>query len=324
MVRSCVAGKEADVTQAFLDRITGRLRRDWHKARFEAVARRVFDTPPLQMTGDSPIFVSQLRERDVAAYLLAIKSLYRRIGSGRVCVLNDGSLTADSRVLLAQHLPALDVVDISTIDTGPCPRGGTWERLCKIIELSQERYVIQVDADTLTVADVPEVRECWKQRVPFLLGTGAGLAVSTAAEVAEMVQGWIKRYGWSDLSLSVEAEAALGRLPNPHGVAYVHASSGFAGFAPGMIKLKDLYKFSGYMTDLIGPERWHAWGSEQIASNYVLANVPGAVVLPYRRYACVEPGTPVEGRVFLHFLGTYRYEKPSYRHGARRVLTEFK
>lgn len=306
--------------QSIFGRVVGRLRRDWHKARFEAVARRVFDTPPLRMVGDSPVFVSQLCERDVAAYLLAIKSLYSRIGEGYVCIIDDGSLTARSRALLASHLPAIDIVDIATIDTGPCPRGGTWERLCKIVEMARERYVIQVDADTLTVADVPEVRDCWRQGRSFLLGTGAGQTVTPAADVAAMVQGWIARYGWTELSLSVEAEAALDRLPDALGVSYVHASSGFAGFAPGAVAVEDLHRFSMQMVDLLGRARWETWGSEQIASNYVLANAPAAMVLPYPRYACVEAGGASDASVFMHFLGSHRHNSDTYRTFARQSL----
>lgn len=309
------------MTRPFLGRTAGRLRRNWHKARFDAVAQRVFDTPPLRMTGDSPVFVSQLCERDVAAYLLAIKSLYRRIGEGRVCIIDDGSLTADCRALLAQHVPRLDVVDIRTIDTGPCPRGGTWERLCKIVEMAEGQYVIQVDADTLTVGDVPEVRDCWRQGRSFLLGTGSGRAVLPAAEVARMVQGWIRHHGWTELSLSVAAEAALDQLPDPRSVSYVHASSGFAGFARGAVKIDDLYRFSDQMSALLGRTRWATWGSEQIASNYVLANAPRAIVLRYPRYACVEPGTVVKDSAFLHFIGSYRYETSLYRRSALSLLS---
>lgn len=186
--------------------------------------------------------------------------------------------------------------------------------------MARDRYVIQVDADTLTVGDVPEVRNCWHQGRPFLLGTGSGLAVTPAAEVAAMVQGWIERHGWTDLSLSVAAEAVLDRLPAARSVRYVHASSGFAGFAPAAVRLDDLYRFSEQMTALLGRACWATWGSEQIASNYVLANAPAATVLPYPRYACVEAGGAADASVFLHFLGSHRYATDLYRRCAVDML----
>ena len=306
------------MTQSLFRRAVGRVRRDWHRARFEAVARRVHDTPALRMTGETPVFLSQLCERDVTGYLLAIKSLYRRIGAGRVCIVDDGSLTAGSRGLLARHVPALEFVDIGGIDTGPCPRGGTWERLCRIVEMARERYVIQVDADTLTVGDVPEVLDCVRQGRSFLLGTDSGQAVAPAAEAAAMARGWMERYGWTELPL--EAEAALDRLPDAQRVCYVHASSGFAGFAPGAVRIEDLHRFSEQMTGLLGRALWEGWGSEQISSNYVLANAPAATVLPFPRYACVEDAGVADASVFLHFLGSHRYESDLYRRFARRSL----
>jgi hypothetical protein len=302
-----------------LTRAAARLRREWHKARFAAVARQVLDTSPLDMAGHAPVFVTQICERDVHAYLLAIKSLYRRIGTGSVHIIDDGSLTPASRTLLAHHLPRLTIEPMAAIDVGPCPRGGCWERLCRAVDLSRECYVIQIDADTLTLADVPEVRDCLARGTSFLLGTDSGQAIATAAEVAAMVRGWIARHRWTSLSLSVEAEASLDRLPDPS-AAYVHASAGFAGFARGSVAIGDLHRFSDAMATLLGRARWASWGSEQIASNHILANAPGAVVLPFPRYACAEPHVSTVDSALVHFIGSYRHATDLYRSGARRAL----
>src|SRR3974390_1902013 len=113
-----------------------RIQRTWGKYLFARTAAGVMSTAPLSVRGDSPVFLSQMCHRDVAPYLLAIKSLYRAIGQGRVMIINDGSLTRDDTSILQRHLPDLEIIDIATIDTRNCPRGGTWERLVKIIELS--------------------------------------------------------------------------------------------------------------------------------------------------------------------------------------------
>ena len=49
-----------------------RMRRTWAKYFFDRTAAGVLKTAPLSVQGDSPVFVSQLCHRDVAAYLLAI------------------------------------------------------------------------------------------------------------------------------------------------------------------------------------------------------------------------------------------------------------
>ena len=72
-----------------------KLKRKWGEYTFNRVASVVFETAPLQVQGESAVFLSQLCHRDVAAYLLAIKSLYLAVGQGQVAVINDGSLTRE-------------------------------------------------------------------------------------------------------------------------------------------------------------------------------------------------------------------------------------
>ncbi len=297
-----------------------RVQRDWGKYLFDRTAARVLNTPPLWVRGDSPVFLSQLCHRDVAPYLLAVKSLYRAIGQGQVIIINDGSLTGDDSSILQHHIPGLEIIDIATIDTRSCPRGGTWERLVKIIELSHKHYVIQADADTLVSGQIPEVIQCWRSNKSFLLGTDCGQEIAPAATSARLAQSWVKNLGWD--TIGVLAEALLDDLPRTAPSNYVHASSGFGGFAKGGFRLADLEFFSDWMRGKLGA-RWDKLGTEQIASNYMLANAPGAVVLPFDRYACFEPHIAPGERPFLHFIGTYRYGDGLYRRRARRFIRQY-
>jgi len=301
-------------------RALARLRQWWGKRCFDRVAAGILGTPPLRLHGDSPLFLSMTCHRDVASYLLSIKSLYVAIEHGRVVIINDSSLTSDDLEILHHHIPELEVLDIGDVDTGACPRGGTWERLVKIVELSREHYVIQVDADTLVSAAIPEVVECWRSNRSFLLGTNSGQTISPIRDTARMVRDWIKTNQWKELSLGVEAEVSLDRLPNARQKSYVHASSGFAGFARGAFCMADLEWFSSYMSEMLGAQRWREWGSEQIASNYILANAPGATVLPFPRYACFEPHLRKGDHAFLHFIGSYRYQKGVYQRRAAEFI----
>jgi hypothetical protein len=237
-------------------------------------------------------------------------------------ILNDGSLTRDDTSILQRHIPGLEIVDIATIDTRTCPRGGTWERLVKIIELSQEHYVIQADADTLVSGPIPEVIQAWRSNKSFLLGgsKNCGQEIAPAAASARVAQGSIKNFGCDHI---VDlAEALLDRLPETAPPNYVHASSGFAGFAKGSFRLSDLESFSNWMRGHLSA-RWDKVGSEQIASNYMLANAPGALVLPYDRYACFGPQFTPGDRRFIHFFGTYRYGDGLYRQRARRFIRQY-
>jgi len=299
------------------------LKRSWGKHSFDRVAAGVLRTAPLRPQGDAPLFLSMVCHRDLATYLLAIKSLYDGIGHGRTTIINDGSLTLDDLAILHHHIPGLEVLDISAIETAACPRGGTWERLVKIVERAGKDYVIQFDADTLVSAAIPEVVQCWRDNRSFLLGTGSGRAVAPAPDTARMVQGWIKANGWTELPVGTAAEASLDRLPNAAQRSYVHASSGFAGFARGAFCMADLEWFSTRMSEMLGLQCWSEWGSEQIASNYILANAEGAAVLPFPRYACFEPHLKHGDHAFLHFIGAYRYNDGVYRRRAAEFISRY-
>lgn len=291
---------------------------------FSRSASEILKTCPLSLVGASPLFISMLRHGDVLMYLLAIKSVYSRIGSGRVAIIDDGSLTSSDLTLLSTHIPGSEIIQIHSIQTGVCPSGGTWERLYKAIELSRDQYVIQIDADVLVCGDIPEVVSCIAQNRAFLLGTWDAPEIAPAIEMAGLVRSWIETRGWTRLSIGIEAEIALDRIPDAQRRLYAHASSGFAGFPNGGASLSDLEQFSAWMAELLGSRRWAEWGSEQIASNYVLANLAGATVLPYPRYACFGPEMIDSPAALLHFLGTHRFDFGRYRHEACGFIRNYR
>jgi hypothetical protein len=296
---------------------------------FNRIASRVLDTRPLELRGASPVFLSMVSHRDLHAYLLAIKSLYPTVGQGRVAIINERSiineysLTSEDMEILARHIPGVEIIDLAAIEMRTCPRGGTWERLVKIVELSVDNYVIQADADTLVSAPIPEIVRCWRENRSFLLGGASNQKVATAAAVARMVKGWIEENGWDYLPLCVAAEAALDRLPGAEQRAYAHASSGFAGFARGAFDVADLEWFSAEMIKLLGEKRWNEWGSEQISSNYMLANALGSVVLPYPKYATFEPGCKDADAAVFHYIGQYRFNDGVYARRAAEFIAAY-
>ena len=63
------------------------------------------------------------------------------------------------------------------------------------------------------------------------------------------------------------------------------------------------------------------WGSEQVASNFVVANSPSASVLPYPRYACFDPDLASPSQVaFLHFVGTWRFHGGIFAAAAKTAI----
>ena len=77
----------------------------------------------------------------------------------------------------------------------------------------------------------------------------------------------------------------------------------------------------GLITGKLGAD-WKRWGTEQVTSNYLVANAAGTTVLPFPKY-----GTPDCARAetaFLHFIGSMRFVNSKYETTSRdaiRLLT---
>jgi hypothetical protein len=139
-----------------------RVRESLGRRRHLRSCRRILDLPRLTIREAPLSFVSMVSHRDLVMYLVAIRSLYAQIGEGSITVIDDGSLTAADIELLQRSLSDPLIIRADQIDTGACPRGGTWERLLHILDLSSSRYVIQMDSDTLTLAPVCEVIDAYR------------------------------------------------------------------------------------------------------------------------------------------------------------------
>jgi len=268
--------------------------------------RAIWSTAPMPAgASDAGLaIVSQVSRRDLMMYLVAVKSALPALGPAQVVQLDDGSLHPADRGLLAAHLPGCTRIPISAIDIVACPRGGTWERLCHIVDRARSSYVVQLDADTLVRGPMDTVRRCIAGNQPFALGTRLGRAPIAATEASRAAPG-----GGAHVQLA--SEQAIATLPGAPGLRYIRGSSGFAGFARGGFPRERLDAFSRAMEARLGA-RWSEWGTEQVASNFVVANSPGAVVLPWPEHACHDPGIDAASTAFLHFIDTHRFERGAY------------
>ena len=109
-----------------------------------------------------------------------------------------------------------------------------------------------------------------------------------------------------------EAEKALRRCNDPEGRYYIRACAGFTGFAKQDSPINKIREFSAEVEERVGREKWREWGSEQVASNYLFANSPGSVILPYEQYPFYEPGIDESNVKLMHFIGTHRFKKGRY------------
>lgn len=286
------------------------------RARFADRCEAVLRTAPIAMEGSSRLaLVSQLQHKDVIMFLLAVKSFVRRVRPGAIFVLNDGSLTPDDRRLLQSHLPGVTFLELATYRSPACPAGGTWERLLAIASLISEHYVVQLDSDTLTVGFIEEVRDCVSQGRAFALGTWDRQTDESMAERLQTARGLAPS---ATSHVQLVAEANFGALKEFSRLRYVRGCSGFAGFPRRSFTRSFVEEVSAQMRSAIGA-KWSEWGSEQVMSNIVLANIPGAMVLPHPKYADCLKMKPDE-TAFVHFIGTCRFSNGTYARLGRELI----
>lgn len=294
-----------------------RLRTKLARDRFDAGVRSVLDTPPLSMT-DAPLtIVSQLRRADVLAWLVAIKSTYPRLGRGRVVVVDDGSLTGEDREVLGAHVPLLTVRSLAEGRVPGLPEGGTWERLCVIARECERAYAIQLDADVVTRGPLDAVLAHVAANTPFALADGPVPGRRPVAEVAA----WNAAREAREDHVQNEAELVLADADLPPGAQYLRGTSAFAGFPRGADLMGPIRRFSDAMRDVLG-DRWDAWGTEQVTSNYVVANVGPAEPLVPPTYVNHTPEADLSAASLVHYYGTHRFRRGRYLRAARAAVAE--
>ena len=286
-----------------------------NRLRFAAQCGDIYKTPPLRLDAKSPLTVlSQLQHKDLLLYLWAVKSFALRLPIGQVLVVNDGTLTRGDRETLQRHIPGVRLIEINNIHTSPCPRGGTWERLLSIADSVGDRYIIQLDSDTLALSTLPEIENCISEGRSFVIGTWDRQEFEPMVErqkraMAEVAKG--------NHHVQVMAESNFDKLSGFTDMKYVRGCSGFSGFAPGSFTRGFVEDISRQMESALG-KKWHEWGSEQVMSNIVVANSPQAAVLPHPKYADCTKMRPSE-TVFVHFIGTCRFKNGYYEQLARAM-----
>jgi hypothetical protein len=290
-----------------------RWRRQLQRWRFERAIAGVMDTPSLRVTDANWSIVSMIGLQDVPMYLLAIKSLCMYIGTAPVVGIITRRMPETMRTTLRRHIDGIELVIIEDIDTGVCQRGGCWERLLYILDLSARRYVLQMDSDILAVGpDLSEVASAINRNRAFTMAEGNQFR--TLREYA------IEAQADPDNSyVGTAIEQRFDQFPDCDRLRYIRGSAGFTGFARGGFARARIEGFHETMRNLL-PARWTEWGSEQVASNFAVANSPDPVALPYPAYGAFGPGLPSRDAKCFHFIGTYRFMEGYFARRGREVI----
>ena len=295
-----------------IDRATTRLLKDMNKALYNSASKQILATQPLTR-GDMPfIALSMVHQRDVLSYLVAIKSFAHFVNPERVVIVCDPSITDQDRDVFRKHIPHVELRHAEEFQNSLIPKGGCWERLSAITTYSPLSYVVQLDADTLTIDKIPEVSQAVMHQRGFVLGEESGQRVVSLAETAEIARPW--------LSPTVHIQGLAETVMEAAGLKYdryVRGCAGFCGFPKTNNLQEDFLDFSKKMTEKVGT-RWSEWGTEQVASNYLVANVTDTMVLPYPKYTT--PDIRSQETAFLHFIGPMRFTSRTYEKMSKEII----
>jgi hypothetical protein len=284
----------------------------------ERAAQGILDTAPIVPQDDGLILFSMIGTAVLLPYLVAVKSLHHFLPRGKVVLLNDGTLTGEDRALLNKHCGMPEIIEKAAVDTAPCPPDNCWERLISILDRRHDNYVIQLDSDTVTTGRVPDVAAAIDANRSFTLAGGldeAQYGFRSAAELSAIFHA----DGPTTDHVQAHAEAAMKTLADADGRRYIRGCAGFAGFAKSRDGRVTVSRFSQEMDERLG-QTWRQWGSEQVASNWVVANDPDPVQLPYDRYINHWDEPMPSDPAFIHFIGTYRYRWGNYSRCTRAAI----
>lgn len=281
---------------------------------FNFLSRGIFSTPPARCDPDGGyVLLSQTYHADVTMFLVAAKSFMRFSPPRRVVVVDDG-LTDGDRAIIQEHVENVSFIRTTDVDTGLCPKRGTWERLVTISHLCGEDYVVQLDSDTITIRRPTEVLDAMGANRSFALGTDQGRRIIPLKEASIFAR------QFDSTHVQILAEQAMNRIPSEVGQWYVRACSGFAGFCRAGTDFLRLERFSNHMSDELGMDVWQKWGSEQVASNFLISNTGNPCVLQLEQYPYWAPGRSLADARFVHFIGSGRFKGGEYGRRAREAI----
>lgn len=298
---------------SLVNTVVQRLKRDYFRWQHGRAAARILRTVPVRK-GELPfILLSMVQKRDVISYLVAVKSFTHFANPQRIVVVCDPSIDDADRRIFRAHVPHIELRQADEFTHANIPRGGTWERLYAIAGYAATDYVVQLDADTVTTAPIPEVIAAVQARNGFVIVEKTTTIIRTLDDTRAITLSK-SRPNPHVQSLSEAAMATVGLPPDAR---YVRGCSGFTGFPPNPAMREQMLDYSARMYKELG-ENWKRWGTEQVTSNYLVANAHGVVTLPFPKYGT--PNVLGSDMAFCHFIGSMRFIDGKYVDTSARVI----
>ncbi|MCE0493270.1 hypothetical protein [Vibrio salinus] len=298
-----------------------KIKRKLEKYDCEKQIKKVLDTPPSSyQKSDDVIIFSMIGKKYLAAYLVAIKSFLYWFNNVNVHILNDGTLDEEDYNILSYHIPGIAISHIADVDVGDMPHGGCWERLIKLLDLLQKSYVIQLDSDIVVTGPMTEISQYIEQKHSFTIGNPRWSETASIQYISDIAK------KWNSTHVQTYSEVAMPSLPMFKNTDFkiTRGCAGFSGFPKGSVNKETLAKFSIQMEKAIGKEKWSEWGSEQVASNFLISTCSGSHILKwpkYQNFLHPKSNEPIECSCLIHFMGTNRYDKGAYKKTVKNIIT---
>ncbi|MDX5930100.1 hypothetical protein [Acidiphilium acidophilum] len=289
------------------------LKRRMGRWRLERSIHGVFETPPIRVSSAPWAVVSMVGDADIAMYLLAIKTFYRKLGAGKIVAIVSRNMKEDDLDKIKYHVSGIEIQIIDEIEVSGYQRGGCWERLIYILNRLDHEFVIQLDCDTITIGnDIDEIIKRVESNVSFAYADGNRPVMSMAAAG---IEARLSKSNYVGLAL----ERSFCDWPKADHLMYCRGSAAIAGFAKGSGDLNSLEFFYTNMKMSL-QDRWQEWGTEQCASNFMIANSANVSMLPFPAYATY-PGCGSDREVkMFHFLGSVRYRDGYYGRKGKAII----
>lgn len=298
---------------SLVNRVIQRLKRDYFRGQYQKAAREILATRPLAR-GELPFtLLSMVHQRDVHSYLVAVKSFAHFVNPDRIVVVCDPTIDNDDRAILKRHLPHVELREAREFVHPDIPRGGCWERLFAISEYVRDSYVVQLDADTLTVQPIPEVLQAIRSGTGFVLGETPDTPIRSLAAARENALPWMR----PGAHIQGIAETEMVNVGLPENACYIRGCAGFTGFPRASDMRDTMLDYSRRMTGKLGDD-WKRWGTEQVTSNYLVSNATGTKPLPFPKYGT--PDCATGETAFLHFIGSMRFINSKYEATSRQAI----
>ncbi|MBE0685429.1 MAG: hypothetical protein IH585_05470 [Anaerolineaceae bacterium] len=286
------------------------------RLKFDFQCRKALTLPHIHTYDDSNVIaLSLLQHKDFIMYLLALKSFTSKVRIKGVVIVDDGSLTKNDISILNNFIPKVCILKKEEFASTKTPVGGCWERLLAITYFCKNNYVVQLDGDTLTLGSIDEITKCVSGDVGFVLGTRDNQDFETMANRVKLAEAYSNYTHVQNLT-----EINLLKLSSSHGLFYVRGCAGFSGFPINSFTREYVEEMCGEFYSFLG-DKWNEWGSEQIMSNVIVANMEKRMVLPHPKYCSVDKA--INDSVFLHFIGTHRFKDGVYANLAKKQISEY-